>query len=112
MLKCLNDLNYRNTNQVFTLIDVVLRYNDVNNQQDATTFSFINLFNSALHVSGDKFALPQDHFLTVYTAFDTMLKVPSQPWHRSAAVSAHCTKSCIHSQKVLPRMDEFVARNM
>ena len=25
-------------------------YNDVNNQQDATTFSFINLFNSALHV--------------------------------------------------------------
>ena len=37
-------------------------YNDVNNQQDATTFSFINLFNSALHVSGDKFAHPQEHF--------------------------------------------------
>ena len=44
--------------------------NDVNNQ-DATTFSFINLFNSALHVSGDKFAHPQEHFLIVYTAFGT-----------------------------------------
>jgi len=39
---------------------------DVNNQQDATTFSFINLFKSALHVSGDKFAHPQEHFLTLY----------------------------------------------
>ena len=39
----------------------------VSNQQDATTFSFINLFNSALHVSGEKFAQPQEHFLTVYT---------------------------------------------
>jgi len=29
---------------------------DVSNQRAATTFSFINLFNSALHVSGDKFA--------------------------------------------------------
>ena len=45
--------------------------NDVNNQQDATTFSFIKLFKSALHVSGDKFAHPQEHFLTVYTAFGT-----------------------------------------
>ena len=47
-------------------------FNDANNQQDATTFSFINLFNSALHVSGDKFAHPQEHFLTVDTAFGTM----------------------------------------
>ena len=39
----------------------------VSNQQDATTFSFINLFNSALHVSGDKFAHSQEHFLTVYS---------------------------------------------
>ena len=38
-----------------------LTYNDVNNQQDATTFSFINLFNSTLHVSGDKLAHPQEH---------------------------------------------------
>jgi len=64
---------------------------DVSNQLDATTFSFINLFKSALHVSGDKFAHPQEHSLTVCTAFSRM--------HRSAAVSVHCTKSCIRSQK-------------
>ena len=43
------------------------RYNDVGNQQDATRFSFFNLFNSALHVSGDKFAHLHEHFFTVYT---------------------------------------------
>ena len=36
---------------------------DVSNQQDATTFSFIHLFKSALHVSGDTIAHPQEHFL-------------------------------------------------
>jgi hypothetical protein len=44
-------------------------YNDVSNQQDATTSSFIDLFKSAVHVSGDKFGHPQEHFLTVYTTF-------------------------------------------
>jgi len=29
---------------------------------------FIDLFESALHVSGDKLAHLQEHFLTVYTA--------------------------------------------
>ena len=43
-------------------------------------------------------------FLTVYTAFGTLYK--------SAAVSVHCTKSCIFSQKLLLRMGKFVARNM
>jgi len=38
--------------------------------------------------------------------------VPSQPWHRSAAVSVHCTKIYIYSPKVLLRMGEFVSRNM
>ena len=46
---------------------MIHRYNDVNNQQDATNFSYINLFNSALHFSDDKFAPPEEHFLTVYT---------------------------------------------
>jgi len=46
-----------------------MSYNDVNNQQDVTTFSFINPFNSALHVSGYKFAHSQEQFLIVYTAF-------------------------------------------
>ena len=48
------------------------QYNDVNNQQDATNLSFINLFKTALHVSDDKFAHPQEHFLTVYIALGTM----------------------------------------
>ena len=61
-------------------------------------------FKSAQHVSGDKFAHLQEHFFTVYTAFDTM--------HRSAAVPVHCTKSCIYSKKMLLKMGEFVARNM
>ena len=37
-------------------------YYEGSNQQNATTFPFINLFKSALHVSGDKFAHPQEHF--------------------------------------------------
>ena len=75
--------------------------NDVSNQEDGTTFSFINLFKSAIHVSGDRFAHPQEHVWTVYTAFGTM--------HR------HCCRpvpKAGHSQKVLLRMGESVARNM
>ena len=68
------------------LYESPIMYNDVNNQQDAATFSFINLFKSALHVSGDKFAHPQEHFLTVYTAFGTMHRhccqlVPRLRWN-------------------------------
>ena len=37
-----------------------------NNQQDATTFSFSSLFDSALHVSDDKFTHPQEHVLTSF----------------------------------------------
>ena len=46
------------------------------------------------------------------TGSTVVIEVPSQPWHRSAAVLVHCTKSCIYSQNVLLRMGEFVARNM
>ena len=49
-------------NQVFKQKAQQRIYNDVNNQQDATTFSFINIFKSALHVWGDKFAHLQEHF--------------------------------------------------
>ena len=89
--------------------------NDLNNQQDATTFPFINLFKSAQHVSGDKFAHPQEHLLTVYTDFGKMHRLCCQPvprWHRSSAEAVHCTKSWLYSQKLLLRMGEFVARNM
>jgi hypothetical protein len=69
------------------------QHNDVNNQQDAT-FSFINLFKSAVHVSGDKFAHPQEHFLTAYTA-----TVPSQPWRLvSSSVGALYQKLYIQSK--------------
>ena len=33
---------------------------------------FIDLFRSSLRVSGDKLVHPQEHFLTVRTAFGTM----------------------------------------
>ena len=45
---------------------------DVSNQQDVTTFSFINLLNQRYMFSGDKFAHPQEHFLTIRAALDTM----------------------------------------
>ena len=40
---------------------------------------FIDLFKSAVHVSGDKLAHPQEHFLTVYTAFGTMHRYCCRP---------------------------------
>ena len=97
-------------------------FNDVSNQQDATTFSFINLFKSAIHVSGDKFAHPQEYFWLYIQLLVQCTDTAAERCHgwdgtsfhlnRSAAMSVHCTKSCIYSQKVLLRMDEFVARNM
>ena len=89
---------------LFSSKEPLRNYNDVNNQQDATTFSFINLLNPALHVSDEKFAHPQELFFPVYAAFGTIHRhccrsvprlrwnsVPSQTRHRSAAVSVHCT---------------------
>ena len=45
-----------------SILQIMLEYDDVNNQQNATTFSFINLFNSALHVLGDKFTILRSTF--------------------------------------------------
>ena len=45
-------------------------------------------------------------------SFDENLSVTRSPYHRSAAISLHCVKSCVYSQKVLLKMGEFVARNM
>ena len=56
--------------------------NDVSNQQDATNSVYWS-FKSALHVSGDKLAHPQEHFIY-----------------------------CIYSQKVLLRMGKFVTQNV
>ena len=85
-------------------------YNDVNNQQDATTFSFINLFKSAPHVSGDKFAHPQEHVLTVYTAFGTMHRhccrpVPRLRWNVSVTAYAAITLTkSITTRTLVPDM--------
>jgi len=81
---------------------------------------FIELFKSALHVSGDKLAHPQEHFLTVYTAqkcswgwASLLPETCRADLKRSpAAISVHCTKSPLYTQKVLLRMGEFVAHNM
>ena len=69
---CSREIIFLDVVELDVCVTVHHQYNDVNNQQDATTFSFINLFKSAKHVSGDKFAHPQEYFLTVYTAFGTM----------------------------------------
>ena len=62
-----------------------------------------HLFNSALHVSGDKFAHPQEHFLTVYTAFGTLhwhccWPVPRLRWNwkcwRTVPKAVHTVKKC------------------
>ena len=44
---------------------------------------FTDLFKSVLHVSGDKLAHPQEHFLTVYTVFGTMHRYCCRPVTRS-----------------------------
>ena len=63
--------NYCNLYALFispyiTLLQSLKINNDVNNQQDATTFSFIKLIKSALHVSGDKFAHSQELSFWLY----------------------------------------------
>jgi len=40
---------------------------------------FIDLFQSALHVSGDKLAHLQEYFLILYTAFGTMHRYWCRP---------------------------------
>jgi hypothetical protein len=81
-------------------------------------FPFIDLFKSALHVSGDVFAHPQEQFNCIYIALvqctDLMptgatveMQVPSQPCHRSV----HCTKA-VYTVKLLLKMGENAARNI
>ena len=65
------------------------------------------LWNSALHVSGDEFAHPQEHFLTVYTAFGTMHRhccrpVPRLRWNVSSisTVTPVCSRGGALYQKL------------
>jgi len=50
---------------------------------------FIDHFKSALHVSGDKLAHPQEHVLTVYTAFGTMHRYCCRPVARLSPVGSN-----------------------
>jgi len=60
------------------ILPTLRRNNDVNNNK-TQKFSFIDLFESALHVSGDKPVHLQEHFLTVYTAFGSMHRYCCRP---------------------------------
>ena len=66
-------------------------------------FSYINPFNSAPHVSGDKFAHPQEIFLTVYTAFGTMQS-------RSAIVPCVGNKELVHFEKTGNSLESLTFR--
>jgi len=48
---------------------------------------FIDIFESVLHVSGDKLAHHQEHFLTVYTAFGTTHRYCCRPVSSSIGAS-------------------------
>jgi len=78
---------------------------------------FIDLFESAVHVSGNKFAHLQKQFLTVYTALVQCTDIAANRcWDGTlSSVGSNIGalyQSWIYSQKVLLRMGEFVARNM
>ena len=60
----------------------------------------IDLFESALHVSGDKLAHSQEHFLIVYTAFGTMHRYCCRPVKTLSPVGSNIGvlyQSCIYS---------------
>jgi len=87
------------------------QYNDVSNQKDATNFSFINLFNSALRVSGDKFAHPQELFLTVETAFVTMHRHCCRPVPRcTCRQQCRCIVAKLHIQSKRAPEDGRICR--
>jgi hypothetical protein len=74
----------------------------------------IDLFESALHVSGDKIAnLQFALFDCIYRFwYDAPMLLPAlSPF--GSNIGALYTKSCIYAQKkVFLKMDEFVARNL
>ena len=59
---------------------------------------FIDLFKSVLHVSGDKLAHLQEHFLNVYTALVRCTDIAAD---RPAAISVHRTKA-VYTAKIAP----------
>ena len=85
------------------------KYNNVSNQQDATTFTFINLLNQTYMFRATNSLILRSTFRLYIQLW---VQCTDTAADLSAAVSVHCTQSCIYSLKVLLRMSEFVARNM
>jgi len=99
-------------------------YNEVSNQKDTKMFRLLIFFKLALHVLGDRFGHPQEHFWLYTQLFGTMhwhccrqvprapvgSSVPPHPAYQPAASSVHYTTSCKHSL-VLLRTGEIIARN-
>jgi len=59
---------------------------------------FIDIFRLALYVSGDKLIHPQEHFLTVYTAFGTMHRYCCRPVTGRSNIGALYQKLYIQSK--------------
>ena len=94
-----------------------IHFNDVNNQQEATTFSFINLFKSALQVSGDKFAHPQEQFWLYIELLVQCTDTAADRCHCWDGTDFHLNRGCIVPQAVTHsivflKMGEIIARNM
>ena len=84
-----------------------LSSNDVNNQQDATNFSFINLFKSAQYISGDNFTHPQEHFFDrIYSFWYNAPTLLPTGWQRCRCI---VPKAVYAVKKVLLRMGKIVA---
>ena len=93
-------------------LNFVILFNNINKQQDATTFSFINLFKSAQTVSGDKIAHPQEHFFNCIYSFwynaPPLLTIGATDCQQGRCI---VPKAVYTVKKVLLRMGGFVARN-
>jgi hypothetical protein len=69
---------------------------------------FIDLFKSAVRVSGDKLAYLQEHFLTVYTAFGSSISSFSPVDSNIGALY----QNLYIQPKLLLKMGKFITRNM
>jgi len=71
---------------------------------------FIDLFKSALHISGDKLAHLQEYVLTVYTAFGTMHRYCCRPVTLSPVGSGRCVLPKLYIQSKSAPEDGRVCR--
>ena len=93
--------------------NTMYKYHEVSNQQDTTNFTLlIFLIQPYIFQATNSPILRSCFWLYIQLLVQccrlvsrlrwTSMEVPSQPWHRSAAVSVHYTKSCIYTVKNAP----------